>query len=91
MDIFHFHKLLNSPESIPPCGYRRDKFYWELISYVNTVVACVLSENQKGIGLFIERAEWYIENNPSNNETSDYYSLVRSYFKFIKTKYELFE
>lgn len=88
MDISYFHKRLNSPEFIPPYGYRRDKCNWELVSYVNTLVACVLSDNHKGVDLFIGRAKWYIENNPPNNETSDYYALAESYFEYIKTNCE---
>ena len=84
MEIEEFHNILNTMEVIPDKGYRRDNPVYELVSYVNNVIACVLSSNLKVAHLFMERAEIYIEENPPTLDAKEYYGLITNYFKSVK-------
>jgi len=77
--IENWHKVLNHFESLPSKAFRRNVAVYELVSYVNHIVACYVCGNYHPIDLFIERAREYIEKNPVKDR--DYYNKVESYFK----------
>ena len=87
MELADFHKQLNSFDVLPPRGFRRDCRYWPLVSYVNTVIACVLSENHKGIALFMERAGLFMEDNSGDAEAAGYCDFVEAYFTQVRAEF----
>ena len=60
-------------------AFRRNVPVYELVSYVNHIVACYVCGNFDPINIFIDRARNYIEKNPV--EDKDYYSKLECYFK----------
>ena len=81
IEISEFQKRLNSEEVLPPQAFRRDKFNYALVSYVNNVTGCYLSNNFKPIPVFIERALNNTEN--SGADCTEYKKLAFEYFKLI--------
>jgi len=62
--IENWHKVLNHEDSLPTSAFRRNVAVYELVSYVNHIVACYVCGNFHPITIFIERARDYIEKNP---------------------------
>jgi hypothetical protein len=62
---------------------------YELVSYVNGILGCELSENEDGLSVYIDRARAFL-NDPSRisdslrPETEQYFSLVRTYIDQIQ-------
>lgn len=74
---------LNKPENLPPKAYRRDSCAYELISYINNITGCYLSENLHPVSIFIDRARFYMDKN-QKKEFSTYYSLVYDYLLIME-------
>jgi len=83
IEIAEFQKRLNSAEVLPPQAFRRDKFNYAFVSYVNNVTGCYLSNNFKPIPVFIERALNNTEY--SGTDCAEYKQLAFEYFKLIVT------
>jgi len=81
VEIAELQKRLNSEEVLPPQAFRRDKFNYSFISYVNNVTGCYLSNNFKPIPVFIERALNNTED--SGTDCAEYKKLAFEYFKLI--------
>ena len=77
------HKL-NLPEYLPPYAYRRNYKHYELVSYVNNITGCCLSENFRTIKVLIERIRIFMEINPSTAESRKYYELVNNYITQVE-------
>ncbi len=72
-------KRLNDPAVLPPSGYRRNHRHYELVSYVNCLVGCRISDNAEGTTLFEERIRQFIAANPATSDTARYYDAVQEY------------
>jgi hypothetical protein len=78
-ELSRLHQILNSEDIVPGTAYRRNKVIFELVSYVNCLIGCVLSKRQDMIPLFTERCRVFMENHPAAPEHEKYYDAVRSY------------
>ena len=83
-NIALIQEKLNLDEYLPPKAYRRNFRHYELVSYVNNITGCYLSENFKTIKVLIERIENFMEINPSNEDSNKYYDLVNEYIAKIE-------
>jgi hypothetical protein len=72
-------------------GFRRDVRECELVSYVNNIVGCYLSDNYELILVFIERARFHMMDCEANENTGFYYNKVEDFLldmeKFLDEKY----
>ena len=69
---------------MPPKAHRRNVLIYELVSYVNHITGCYLSNDFKAIEIYIERSRIFIENNVATEESSKYYELVDKYFSELE-------
>jgi len=76
-------KQLNAKQNIPDRGFRRNVSVYELISYVNNITGCYLSENMEPIPVFIERARQYMTENNAE-EQAQYHKLVSEYLLLME-------
>ena len=82
-EIDELHSLLNSKDNAPRRGYRRNVEIYELVCYVNNIIACYLSHNEKPIPVFIERAKIFLKEHGSA-EWKEYCELVGKYLATLE-------
>lgn len=80
-EIYEYQTKLNAEDVLPPQAFRRDKFSYPFVSFVNNVTGCYLSKNYKPIPIFIERALNEAQQNYTDIKT--YKSVAFEYFKLI--------
>jgi len=80
--IEHLQRALNTHALLPDKALRRNSAIYELVCYVNNVIALNISENHSPIEIFIERAEMFMSENEAISP--DYYQNVEEYFSLIK-------
>jgi hypothetical protein len=78
-------RVLNHTDSVPERGYRRDVREYALVSYVNNIIGCYLSENYKIIPVFIERAKNHMKDNKANEKTFAYYEKVSEFLNDMES------
>ncbi len=71
-------RKLNSAEYLPASAFRRNHEIYELVSYVNNLIACKLSENLDGMRLFKTRILKYTACHPPAPDFENYYELIRT-------------
>ena len=71
--------ILNHKDSVPDRGYRRDVREYDLISYVNNIIGCYLSDNYPVIPVFIERARNHMNEYEPNENSLAYYDRVAEF------------
>ena len=54
-------------------------YAYELVTYVNHIIALFLSENTENIPVFIDRAFKFMESEHSDSISQQYQELVRNY------------
>lgn len=85
MTLFHsrkielMHEQLNSKALVPGRSYRRNVVVYELLCYVNNIVACYVAKNEEPIPIFIGRARTYLASAKPSEEWSGYYAYVEQY------------
>lgn len=82
--IDELQKKLNSQEFVPARGYRRNVTIYSLVSYINNITGCYLSENSKPIVVFIDRARNHMTEYPPTEEWREYYEMARSYLDMVE-------
>ena len=90
-ELFHseeldsWHKEMNAEENIPHRGFRRNVVIYELVCYVNNIIACYLSENVTPIPIFIERSHIFIKEQSKNyTDCEKYLNKVNLYLKVLE-------
>jgi hypothetical protein len=78
-------RVLNHEDSVPARGYRRDVREYALISYVNNIIGCYLSDNYHVIPIFIERARIHMKDHEANESTSAYYERVAQFLNDMES------
>lgn len=78
------HSQLNTKGFVPSRGFRRNVMVYELVCYVNNIIACYVSKNEEPIPIFIKRARLFIENAKSDSEWQPYYSSVSAYLNEVE-------
>ena len=76
---------MNAEENLPPMAFRRNVPAYALVSYINNIIGCYLSNNYKSIPVFIERSKIHINDNPANEKLRPYYELVESYLNIMES------
>jgi hypothetical protein len=96
IELSRFHLILNSEELVPVMAYRRNKVIFELVSCVNCLLGCVLSQRRDVLPLWIQRCRAFLEQHPAPPEWAKYYAVVQDYiaevereFKFTAAELEL--
>ena len=79
MKLDSWHALLNSEEALPPHAFRRAAAVFELVSYVNCMIGCVLSRRADMTPVWIERCRQFMGQRPPKEEEAKYYALVSEY------------
>lgn len=78
------HEQLNSKSFAPSRGFRRNVAVYELVCYINNIVACYVSKNIEPIPVFIARAKRYIANAKHSEEWQTYYEYVSLYLNEVE-------
>jgi len=76
---------MNAEENLPPMAFRRNVPVYALVSYINNIIGCYLSDNYKSIPIFIERSKIHINDNPANEKLRPYYELVETYLNIMES------
>ena len=79
------HEQLNSKGFAPIRGFRRNVTVYELVCYINNIVACYVSKNAEPIPVFIGRAKAYIASAKPNEEWQVYYEYVSHYLNEVES------
>lgn len=81
---FSFHSKLNSPEIVPGGWYRRNTHQYEILSYVNHVIALQLADDWENAALFVRRAAKYLTT-PTDAEclTEEYRALTADFLTAV--------
>jgi hypothetical protein len=77
--ITAMHEGLNSKAIAPSKGYRRNVVVYELLCYVNNIIACYVSKNEEPIPVFIGRARDYLSHAQPSEAWGNYYAYVAKY------------
>ncbi len=89
MDILKTTKLMALEETLPDKAFRRNSKVYPLVSTVNHITACVVSDNYAPVNNLIERANSYLsEFHPSNTKDKAYVNLVSNYLTEVKMHIE---
>ena len=83
-ELSRLQSLLNREEILPATGYRRNKVIFELVTYVNCLIGCVLSERRDAVPLFVRRCRAFLKDNAPAGEFDSYYASVRSYIAQVE-------
>lgn len=67
---------LNSEKNLPKMAFRRNSTVYVLVSTMNNIVACYMSQNKKPIEILVERAKDFVEENPQTPDNEKYYKIV---------------
>ncbi len=81
-EIEYWHSVLNTKEVLPEKALRRNVRVYPLVTYVNHTIALYLSGDTAGVALFVERAEYFMSENPDLEK--DYFKKVQDYFSVLK-------
>ena len=84
----YFIVKLNDNEYLPKMAYRRNVRVYELVCYVNNIVACLHSKNWKAIKLFMERSRQFLSENQPTHTDQRYYELVSSFLEALEADLE---
>ena len=95
-ELLRFHLILNSESLVPARSYRRNVVLFELVSYVNCLLGCVLSQRRDVVPVWIRRCRDFMAQNPARPDWERYYVVVQDYivkveqeFKFTAAEMEL--
>jgi hypothetical protein len=72
-------RQLNAAAIVDARWYRRNMTQYELLCYVNTLVALYVARNWEPVPLFIERATTYLDGAAAVHLSAAYVALVRHY------------
>lgn len=86
-EILILQKKLNTGDTVPKGGYRRNALVYPLVCYVNNITACYLSGNYKVVSVFVRRAKHFMVNN-NIDYAVDYYTIVSKYISLIEIEHE---
>ncbi len=84
--IRELQKQLNSVDCAPARGYRRNVTVYALVSYVNNITGCYISQNYLPVELFISRARTHMEDFPASEQWSTYYKMVEEYLLVMEER-----
>ncbi len=84
IEIENYHRKLNSVSNSPQYAYRRNARVYDLVCYVNNIIGCFLSHNERPIPVFINRARKHMTEFPKNEELTEYYDLVTNYLNEVE-------
>lgn len=81
---FAFHARLNSPEVVPGGWYCRNTHQYQMLSYVNHVIALQLAGDWENAVLFVRRAAKYLAT-PADAEclTEEYRALASGFLTAV--------
>ena len=83
-ELSRLHQILNSEGVVPGIAYRRNKVIFELVSYVNCLIGCVLSQRRDVVPLFAERCRFFMDSHPAAPDYEKYYAMVRGYIAEVE-------
>lgn len=86
--LFELAKELNTEQFLPDKAFRRDVVVHELVSCVNHMIACCISENVKPLPVLVSRARAFFEDNTGIVSNSDYFSKVYEFIEYLEVEYE---
>lgn len=79
------HEQLNSKSVAPSKAYRRNVAVYELLCYINNIVACYISRNEEPIPVFIGRAREYFLRAKPSAPWENYYAYVEEYLNEMES------
>ena len=77
--IVEYHALLNSKDLVESKWYRRNTIHYELLSYVNHIVALYISARFDAIPTFLHRASSFLKSERGEHITGRYRDTVEAY------------
>jgi hypothetical protein len=85
--ISELQKQLNSPELLQPGWLQRSHVAYELVCYMNNLVALHAAGNAESIPLFVDRAKGYLQREDAALLNEDYRQLAREYLRLMEDRY----
>jgi len=82
---FDYHARLNSPEVIPGGWYRRNVSQYEILSYINHIIALQIAGNWDTAPLFVRRAAKFLAKPVAEHLTPEYRALAIEFLRAAAT------
>jgi hypothetical protein len=85
--IATLHQKLNSERLVDGKWYRRNHSAYELVCYINNIVALYLSGNYENIPVFIDRAKGYLSREDAATLNNEYRDHVAQYLLIMEREF----
>jgi len=85
--IESFHKLINSEKLVEGKWYRRNHSAYELVCYINNIVALYLSDNYESIPVFIDRAKKFLSCDKADFLNKEYRDQIAEYLMIMEREF----
>jgi len=84
--IKHLEKQLNDIKIVEGQWYRRNTHAYEMVSYINNIIALHHAENYEYIPAFIRRAKKFLLRKKPSYLNAEYIALVINYIELMEIK-----
>jgi len=82
--LSNLQSQLNAPELVKGIWYRPSHVAYELVCYINNIVALDASKNYETVPLFIERARKYLSGSKAEAVSEEYRQVVARYLAHME-------
>ncbi len=84
--IKHLEKKLNDIKVVEGKWYRRNHCAYDMVCYINHIIALNNSENYEYIPVFVKRAKKFLLNKKPSYLNAEYTDLVINYIELMEIK-----
>jgi hypothetical protein len=85
LEIEKYHQQLNSPVIIEGSYYGSNRHAFELMTYINHVIACYYAKNFLAMTVFLCRAKKFLDVGDTRSINKEYREMVRKYLDCIQS------
>jgi hypothetical protein len=82
-EIEALHRALNAAEHVEPGWYERSHIAYELVCYVNNILALVLAGNAERIPVLLDRAWGYLNRDDKAQLNDAYRAVLTDYLRAV--------
>jgi len=85
LEIEKYHQQLNSPVVIDGTYYSSNRHAFELMTYINHIIACYYAKNFSAMTAFLCRAKKLLDVGNTSSISSEYLAMVKQYLVCIQS------
>lgn len=84
LEIEKYHQQLNSPVLIDGSYYSSNRDAFELMTYINHVIACYYAKNFLAMTVFLCRAKKFLDVGDTSSIRSEYLAMAKQYLDLVQ-------